>query len=96
MTDQKIINDFFRNYVDKGFKYVQNSVKLNPQHTDAHRRTTFEACNVLVQNGIPFWPEISVVDNVMGILKGLSAEGLLGLVGAFVLYHIFNRPLPKK
>ena len=46
--------------------------------------------------GIPFWPEISVVDNVMGILKGLSAEGLLGLVGAFVLYPIFNRPLPKK
>tara|TARA_B100000902_G_scaffold34893_1_gene41910 strand:+ start:23904 stop:24173 length:270 start_codon:yes stop_codon:yes gene_type:complete len=46
--------------------------------------------------GIPFWPDISVVDNVMGILKGLSAEGLLGLVGAFVLYHIFNRPLPKK
>ena len=36
--------------------------------------------------GIPFWPDISVVDNVMGILKGLSAEGLLGLVGAFVLY----------
>ena len=58
MTDQKIINDFFRNYVDKGFKYVQNSVKLNPQHTDAHRRTTFEACNVLVQNGIPFWTEV--------------------------------------
>ena len=46
--------------------------------------------------GIPFWPDISVVDNVMGILKGLSAEGLLGLVGAFVLYHIFNRPMPKK
>ena len=46
--------------------------------------------------GIPFWPDKSVVDNVMGILKGLSAEGLLGLVGAFVLYHIFNRPLPKK
>ena len=43
--------------------------------------------------GIPFWPDISVVDNVMGILKGLSAEGLLGLVGAFVLYHIFNLSL---
>jgi hypothetical protein len=41
--------------------------------------------------GIPFWPEISVVDNIMGILKGLSAEGLLGLVGAFVLYHLFKK-----
>ena len=46
-------------------------------------------------SGIPFWPEISVVDNLMGILKGLSAEGLLGLVGAFVLYHLFNRPSVK-
>ena len=45
--------------------------------------------------GIPFWPDISVVVNIMGILKGLSAEGLLGLVGAFVLYHLFNRPVGK-
>lgn len=39
---------------------------------------------------IPFWPNISVVDNVMGILGSLSAEGLLGLVGAFFLYHILK------
>ena len=40
---------------------------------------------------IPFWPEISVVDNIMGILGSLSAEGLLGLVGAFVLYYSLKR-----
>ena len=40
---------------------------------------------------IPFWPEVSVVDNLMGILGSLSAEGLLGLVGAFVLYHIIKK-----
>ena len=40
---------------------------------------------------IPFWPEISVVDNIMGILGGLSNEGLLGLVGAFVIYHILKK-----
>ena len=39
---------------------------------------------------IPFWPNISVVGNIMGILGSLSAEGLLGLVGAFVLYHILK------
>ena len=39
---------------------------------------------------IPFWPEVSVVDNIMGILGGLSNEGLLGVVGAFVLYHILK------
>ena len=40
---------------------------------------------------IPFWPEVSVVDNIMEILGSLSAEGLLGLVGAFVLYHIIKK-----
>jgi|TARA_B100001094_G_scaffold114204_1_gene110184 hypothetical protein len=39
---------------------------------------------------IPFWPNVSVVDNIMGIIGGLSAEGLVGLVGAFVLYHILK------
>lgn len=40
---------------------------------------------------IPFWPEVTIVDNIMGILGGLSAEGLLGLVGAFVLYHLLKK-----
>ena len=38
--------------------------------------------------GIPFWNDISIVDNIMGILGNLNAEGLLGLVGVFVLYYI--------
>ena len=41
--------------------------------------------------GIPFWNNISVVDNIMGILGNLNAEGLLGLVGAFVLVHILKK-----
>ena len=41
--------------------------------------------------GIPFWPQISVVDNITGMIAGLSAEGLVGLVAVWVLYHIFNR-----
>ena len=39
---------------------------------------------------IPFWPEVSVVDNIMAIIGNLSNEGLLGLVGAVVLYHILK------
>ena len=58
MDEQVIINDFFRDYVDQSFKYVQNSVKLNPQHTEKHRRTMFEVCNVLVKHNIPFWTEV--------------------------------------
>ena len=40
--------------------------------------------------GIPFWNDISIVDNIMGILGNLNAEGLLGLVGVFVLYYIIK------
>ena len=40
---------------------------------------------------ISFWPNISVVGNIMGILGSLSAEGLLGLVGAFVLFHFLKK-----
>ena len=41
--------------------------------------------------GIPFLGNMTVVDNIMAILGSLSAEGLLGLVGAFVLYHILKK-----
>ena len=41
--------------------------------------------------GIPFWNDLSIVDNIMGILGNLNAEGLLGLVGAFVLYYIIKK-----
>ena len=41
--------------------------------------------------GIPFWDNISVVDNIMGILGKLNAEGLLDLVGAFILIHILKK-----
>ena len=57
--------------------------------------TTLSALGVVFEvlfkgMNIPFWPNISVVDNIMGIISGLSAEGLVGLVGAFVLYHILK------
>ena len=41
--------------------------------------------------GIPFWNDISVIDNIMGILGNLNAEGLLGLVGAFILIYIVKK-----
>ena len=41
--------------------------------------------------GIPFWPNISVIGNITGIISGFSAQGLLGLVAIWVLYHIYNK-----
>ena len=40
--------------------------------------------------GIPFWPNISVIANIQGVLAGLSAQGLLGIVAVWVLYNIIN------
>ena len=58
MSEQKIINDFFRKYVDSGFKTTKNSIKLNPGHTEAHKRRIFDVCNTLLNHGIPFWTEV--------------------------------------
>ena len=41
--------------------------------------------------GIPFWPNISVIGNVQSIIAGFSAQGLLGLVAIWILYHIYNK-----
>ena len=40
---------------------------------------------------IPFWPNVSVIGNIQGVLKGFSDQGLIGLVAVWILYHIYNR-----
>jgi hypothetical protein len=40
---------------------------------------------------IPFWPNINIIGNVQTIIAGFSAQGLVGLVAIWVLYHIYNR-----
>ena len=41
--------------------------------------------------GIPFWPNVSVIGNVQNVLAGFSDQGLVGLVAVWILYHIYNR-----
>ena len=41
--------------------------------------------------GIPFWPDISVIGNIQGILSTMSSQGLIGLVGIWILYSIDNK-----
>jgi len=40
---------------------------------------------------IPFWPKIHVIENIQNVVAGFSAQGLVGLVAVWVLYHIYNR-----
>ena len=47
---------------------------------------------------VPFWPNISVIDNVQSIIAGFSAQGLVGLVAVWVLYSIcllYTSPSPR-
>ena len=46
---------------------------------------------VLFGGAVPFLGDFQVVTNIMAILNGLSNEGLLGLVGVWILYHVFNK-----
>ena len=38
--------------------------------------------------GVPFWPNVSVIGNVQGVLSGFSDQGLVGLVAVWILYNI--------
>tara|TARA_Y100000992_G_C21235307_1_gene477696 strand:- start:550 stop:930 length:381 start_codon:yes stop_codon:yes gene_type:complete len=57
-SDQKIVNDFFREHVNRSFKNPMNSVRMNVDHTFEHRERIFQICNHLIDNKIPFWTEV--------------------------------------
>jgi len=40
--------------------------------------------------GIPFWPNISVIGNIQNLLGSLSSQGLIGLVAVWILYNIYK------
>jgi len=41
--------------------------------------------------GIPFFGNMTVVSNIMGLIGALIAECVLGLVGAFILMGILKK-----
>ena len=40
---------------------------------------------------IPFWPEVNVTQNILGLLSNFSDQGLVGLVAPAILWHIWNK-----
>ena len=40
---------------------------------------------------VPFWPDINVTSNILGLLSNFSDQGLVGLVALAVLWHIWNK-----
>ena len=49
-SDQKIVNDFFREHVNRSYKNPMNSVRMNVDHTFEHRERIFQICNHLIDN----------------------------------------------
>jgi len=40
---------------------------------------------------VPFWPDINVTSNILGLLSNFSDQGLVGLVALAILWHIWNK-----
>jgi|TARA_B100000073_G_C23310950_1_gene402663 hypothetical protein len=40
---------------------------------------------------IPFWPNVNVTENILGLLSNFSEQGLVGLVALAILWHIWNK-----
>ena len=40
---------------------------------------------------IPFWPDVNVTANILGLLGNFSEQGLVGLVALAILWHIWNK-----
>ena len=40
---------------------------------------------------IPFWPNINIIANIQSIVATFSAQGLVGLIAVWVLYHIITK-----
>ena len=40
---------------------------------------------------IPFWPDVAVTANILGLLGNFSDQGLVGLVAIAILWHIWNK-----
>ena len=40
---------------------------------------------------VPFWPDIHVIDNILGLVSTFSDQGLVGLVAIAVLWQIWNK-----
>ena len=40
---------------------------------------------------VPFWPDVHVIDNILGLVSTFSDQGLVGLVAIAVLWHIWKK-----
>ena len=95
-TDQKIVNSFFREHVDRAYKNPMNSIRLNSEHTKAHRERICEVCNCLIENKIPFWTEVRLKNGcIPDIVTPTHVVTFIEVFGTETLDDFYERKFSK-
>ena len=95
-SDQKIVNDFFREHVNRSFKNPMNSVRMNVDHTFEHRERIFQICNHLIDNKIPFWTEVRLNNGcIPDIVTPTHVITFIEVFGAETLVDFNSNKLAK-
>ncbi len=42
---------------------------------------------------VPFWPNVSVIGNIQGVLQGFSDQGLIGLVAVWIFISYLQQKI---
>ena len=94
--DQKIVNSFFREHVDRGYKNPMNSIRLNSEHTKEHRERICEVCNHLIENKIPFWTEVRLNNGcIPDIVTPTHVVTFIEVFGTETIDDFYERKLTK-
>ena len=95
-SDQKIVNSFFREHVDRAYKNPMNSIRLNSEHTKEHREMICEICNLLIDNKIPFWTEVRLKNGcIPDIVAPTHVINFIEVFGTETIEDFRTRKLPK-
>jgi hypothetical protein len=94
--DQKIVNAFFREHVDRSYKNPMNSIRLNSEHTKAHRERICEVCNHLIEGGVPFWTEVRLKNGcIPDIVTPTHVVTFIEVLGTETMADFYERKFSK-
>ena len=95
-SDQKVVNTFFREHVDRAYKNPMNSIRLNSEHTKAHRERICEVCNHLIESGIPFWTEVRLKNGcIPDIVTPTHVVTFIEVLGTETMNDFYERKFSK-
>ncbi len=95
-SDQKTVNDFFREHIDRSYKTPMNCIRMNVDHTSDHRVRIFEICNLLIDSKIPFWTEVRMKNGcIPDILAPTHITRFIEVLGTETPEDFFSKKFHK-